>query len=119
MENVDATCGELTDRGVELLNGPINRKWVSAQRASVTRAVISGRLQSLLDSTVSDAGDFVDAALQLESSWQRAVDHETRIGIDLQFYGASVGAVRRTIRDLGQRYPGFGHDEITALASEL
>lgn len=27
VENVNATCGELTDRGVELLNGPINREW--------------------------------------------------------------------------------------------
>jgi hypothetical protein len=68
---------------------------------------------------VSDAGDFVDAALQLESTWQRAIDHETRIGTDLLFYGASVGAVRGTIRDVGQRYPRLGHDEITALASEL
>ena len=68
---------------------------------------------------MSDADDFVDAALQLEATGQRAIDHETRIGTDLQFYGASVGAVRGTIRDLGQRYPGFGHDEITALASEL
>ena len=68
---------------------------------------------------MSDAGDFVDAALQLEATWQRAIDHETKIGTDLEFYGASVGAVRGTIRDLGHRYPGFGHDEITALASEL
>jgi hypothetical protein len=68
---------------------------------------------------VSDAGDFVDAALQLESTWQRAIDHETRIRTDLLFYGASVGAVRGTIRDAGQRYPGLGHDEIAGLASEL
>ena len=68
---------------------------------------------------MSDAGDFVDAALQLEATWQRALAGEDRIGSALQFYGASVGAVRGTIRDLGQRYPGLGHDEITALASEL
>jgi hypothetical protein len=68
---------------------------------------------------VSDAGDFVDAALQLEATWQRAIDHEARIGTDLQFYGASVGAVRGTIRDVGHRYAGLGHDEITALTSEL
>ena len=27
VENVDATCAELTGRGVELLNGPMNREW--------------------------------------------------------------------------------------------
>ena len=68
---------------------------------------------------MSDAGDFVDAALQLESTWQRALAEEARIGTDLQFYGASVGAVRGTIRNAVQRYPGLGHDEITALSSEL
>lgn len=68
---------------------------------------------------MSDAGDFVDAALQLEASRQRALADEARIGTDLKFYGASVGAVRGTIRDVGHRYSGLGHDEITALSSEL
>ena len=27
VENVDATCAELTARGVELLNGPMDREW--------------------------------------------------------------------------------------------
>ena len=27
VDDVDATCAELTARGVELLNGPINRPW--------------------------------------------------------------------------------------------
>ena len=27
VENVDAACAELTARGVELLNGPMNRPW--------------------------------------------------------------------------------------------
>ncbi len=27
VENVDATCAELTARGVKLLNGPMNREW--------------------------------------------------------------------------------------------
>ena len=68
---------------------------------------------------MSDPGEFVDAALQLEATWQRAIDDEARIGTNLRFYGASVGAVRGTIRDVAQRYPGLGHDEITALSSEL
>ena len=68
---------------------------------------------------MSNVGEFVDSALQLEATWQRAIDDEVRIGTDLQFYGASVGAVRGTIRDIAQRYPGLGHDEITALSSEL
>ncbi|MBG6106949.1 DNA alkylation repair protein [Frigoribacterium sp. CG_9.8] len=68
---------------------------------------------------MSDAGAFVDAALQLESTWQRARADGLGIGTNLQFYGASVGAVRGTIRNVAQRYPGLGHDEITALSSEL
>jgi len=68
---------------------------------------------------VSEAGEFVDAALQRESSWQRAEEDRARIGSDLRFYGASVGAVRAAIRDLGRRHRDLGHDEVTALSSEL
>ena len=68
---------------------------------------------------MSNVGEFVDSALQLEATWQRALADGSRIGTDLQFYGASVGAVRGTIRDVAHRYPGLGHDEITALSSEL
>ncbi len=68
---------------------------------------------------MSHAGNFVDTALQLEATVQRALADEDRIGSDLQFYGASVGAVRGTIRDVGHRYPALGRDKITALASEL
>ncbi len=68
---------------------------------------------------MSDAVDFVDAALQLESTDKRAIDDAARIGSGLQFYGASVGAVRGTIRDVGHRYPDLGHDQITAIASDL
>ncbi|GLB67948.1 DNA alkylation repair protein [Arthrobacter mangrovi] len=68
---------------------------------------------------MSDAGDFVDAALQREASWERAADWEARLGSGLRYYGSSVGAVRGTIRDAGRRYPGLAHDEVTALASEL
>jgi hypothetical protein len=68
---------------------------------------------------VSDAGEFVDAALQRESSWERAEAWEAQLGNGLNYYGASVGAVRGTIRDAGRRYPKLSHDEITALSSEL
>jgi hypothetical protein len=68
---------------------------------------------------MSDAGEFVDATLQRESSWDRARDEKARLGSDLRFYGASTGAVRGTIRDAGRRYPRLTHDEITALSSEL
>jgi hypothetical protein len=68
---------------------------------------------------VSEAVEFVDAALQNEGSWQRAVEQQARLGANLRFYGASVGAVRGTIRDLATRHPGATHDEITAMASEL
>ncbi|MET0955047.1 MAG: DNA alkylation repair protein [Cryobacterium sp.] len=68
---------------------------------------------------MSAAGEFVDATLQYESSWQRAEADRARLGGELAFYGASVGAIRGTIRDAGRRYPGLGHDDITALSSEL
>ncbi len=68
---------------------------------------------------MSDVADFVDAALQREGSWYRAESEKARLGSDLDFYGASVGAVRGTIRDAGRRYPKLTHDDITKLSSEL
>ena len=68
---------------------------------------------------MSDAGEFIDAALQYEGDWYRADAERERLGSDLQFYGASVGAVRGTVRDATRKFPGMGHDEITALSSEL
>ncbi|TFD53936.1 DNA alkylation repair protein [Cryobacterium frigoriphilum] len=68
---------------------------------------------------MTDAGDFVDSTLQSEGTWYRAADDKERLNSDLRFYGASVGAVRGTVRDLARRYPGMTHDEITALSSEL
>jgi hypothetical protein len=68
---------------------------------------------------VSDAGEFVDFTLQEEGSEYRAADDKTRLNSDLRFYGASVGAVRGTVRDLARRYPGMTHDGVTALSSEL
>jgi hypothetical protein len=69
--------------------------------------------------TVSDAADFVDAALQREGTWYRAAEDRERLQSDLDFYGASVGAVRGAIRDAARRYPCPTHDEVTALSSEL
>ncbi|TFC84215.1 DNA alkylation repair protein [Cryobacterium cheniae] len=68
---------------------------------------------------MSDAGSFVDATLQAEGDSYRAAAAQQRLGSDLRFYGASVGAVRGTIRDVSRRHPGLTHDEITALSSEL
>ena len=68
---------------------------------------------------MTDAADFIDQALRAESTWYRADADRERIGGDLVFYGASVGAVRGTVRDATLKFPGLGHDEITALASEL
>lgn len=69
--------------------------------------------------SMSDAGDFIDLALQRESSWSRAEDAEARNGSEHRYYGASVGAVRGTVRDALRRYPELAHDDITALSSEL
>lgn len=68
---------------------------------------------------MSDAGDFIDLALQRESSWSRAEESEARHGGGHRYYGASVGAVRGTVRDALRRHPGLTHDEVTALSSEL
>ena len=63
--------------------------------------------------------EFIDRTLQTEGSGVRADAEAHRIGEGLKFYGASVGAVRGTVRDAERRYPGMSHDEVTALASEL
>jgi len=68
---------------------------------------------------MSDAAEFVDATLQREGDPHRAGAEQARLRSELRFYGASVGAVRGTIRDALRRYPGLTHDEITALSSEL
>lgn len=68
---------------------------------------------------VSAAGEFVDAALQREGDPYRADDAKSRLGSGLRFYGASVGAVRGTVRDARLRYRELSRDEITALSSEL
>lgn len=68
---------------------------------------------------MSDAGEFIDVALQRESSWSRAEEAEARHGSDHRYYGASVGAVRGTVRDSLRRHPDLTHDDITALSSEL
>ena len=63
--------------------------------------------------------EFIDRTLRAEGSEVRADGEADRIGEGLKFYGASVGAVRGTVRDADRRYPGMSHDEVTALASEL
>jgi hypothetical protein len=63
--------------------------------------------------------EFIDRTLQVEGSEVRADAAADRIGKGLRFYGASVGAVRGTVRDADRRYPGMSHDEVTALSSEL
>ncbi|WP_258058933.1 DNA alkylation repair protein [Arthrobacter sp. B1805] len=68
---------------------------------------------------VSDPAEFIDESLQYESSWERAEDHQRRYGAGLEYYGASVGAVRGAVRNAERRYPGLGHDDVTALAAEL
>jgi len=68
---------------------------------------------------MTDAGDFVDDSLQRESSWLRAEEAQARLGDGVQYYGASVGAVRGTIRDMLRRHRDLAHDDITALSTEL
>ena len=66
---------------------------------------------------MTEAAEFIDAALQRETSWTPPNDDRESSG--LASYGASVGAVRGTVRDASRKFRGLSHDEITALASEL
>ena len=68
---------------------------------------------------MTSAAEFIDGTLRAEGSDARADADADRIGGGLRFYGASVGAVRGTVRDAHRRYPRMPHDEVTALASEL
>ena len=68
---------------------------------------------------MSEAADFIDLTLRNEGDWYRAQDSRERFGGYLDFYGASVGAVRGTVRDALRKFPGLGRDEVAALASEL
>ncbi|YCK83842.1 DNA alkylation repair protein [Arthrobacter sp. D3-18] len=68
---------------------------------------------------MSEAGEFVDYTLQMESTWEKADEASERLGEALKVYGASVGAVRGTVRDALKRYKNLEHDDITALSSEL
>jgi hypothetical protein len=64
----------------------------------------------------SPAAAFVDRTLRAEGSrWGSWDDPET----GLEYCGASIGAVRGTVRDLHNRHPDMAHDDITSLASEL
>lgn len=70
---------------------------------------------------MSQAGEFIDAALQREASESRADEDFYRLGSpgELTFYGASMGAIRGTLRDLERGHPALSHDELTALSSKL
>jgi hypothetical protein len=68
---------------------------------------------------MTEDADFVAAALEREGDGYRAEAERERLRSDLEFVGASVGAVRGTVRDLGRRHPGMSRDEAVALASEL
>ncbi|GAB3536207.1 hypothetical protein GCM10027403_16160 [Arthrobacter tecti] len=67
---------------------------------------------------MSDAADFIDAALQREASWERAEDLNA-LDDGLRYYGASVGAVRGTVRDALRKYRNLTHDDVVFLSSEL
>ena len=66
---------------------------------------------------MTEAAEFIDRALQRETSW--SAPNDGREASDLESYGASVGAVRGTVRDALRKFRGMSHDDITALASEL
>lgn len=68
---------------------------------------------------MSEDAAFVAATLEREGDGYRADAERERLRSDLAFVGASVGAVRGTVRDLGRRRPGMTRDEAVALASEL
>ena len=67
---------------------------------------------------MSEAAEFIDFTLQREASEERARAEKDQ-GDGLRYYGASVGAVRGTVRDAGRKFRPLSHDQVTALSSEL
>ncbi|MFJ5860197.1 DNA alkylation repair protein [Pseudarthrobacter sp. NPDC092439] len=68
---------------------------------------------------VQDVAAFIDRTLQNEGTWYRADDVEGRLGGSLASYGASVGAVRGTVRDALRKFRDLDHDGVVFLASAL
>ncbi|PPF28004.1 DNA alkylation repair protein [Rathayibacter sp. AY1A3] len=68
---------------------------------------------------MSDPGDFIRSALEYEGDVWRAQDVRERLGAGLDSTGASVGAVRGTVRDALRKFRSLEHDDVTALSSEL
>lgn len=67
----------------------------------------------------SAAATFIDHTLRSEASeWRTWADGDASVG-GLGVYGASVGAIRGTVRGALRRHRNLQHDDITALASEL
>lgn len=79
----------------------------------------TGSLAGRKNGEVSAAGEFIDDALQREAAWYRAEEMRLRLGGNVQFYGASVGAIRGTVRDALRRHTGLTRDDVAALSSEL
>lgn len=67
---------------------------------------------------MSEAADFIDAALQREASWERA-DALNALDDGLRYYGASVGAVRGSVRDAGRKFRGLDRRDVLVLSAEL
>jgi hypothetical protein len=67
---------------------------------------------------MSEAAEFIDFTLQREATEERERS-ERDPGNGLRYYGASVGAVRGTVRDAGRKFRPLSHDQVTALSSEL
>lgn len=67
---------------------------------------------------MSEAAEFIDFTLQREASEERA--RAAKGSADgLRYYGASIGAVRGTVRDAGRKFRPLSHDQVTSLSSEL
>lgn len=67
---------------------------------------------------MSEAAEFIDAALQREASWERA-DSLNANDDGLRYYGASVGVVRGTVRDALRKFRGMDRKAVLFLAAEL
>ena len=86
----------------------------------MSRNVTQRRNRDLLQNGgVTDPAEFIDSRLLYEGDTFRADAERLRLGSNLRFYGASVGAVRGTIRDALQKFRGLTRNDVTALAAEL
>ena len=61
----------------------------------------------------------MEAHLREQGLPERAVGEKAYLKSDLEFYGATVPQIRRTVKAFWARHPGIGHDDLVRLVQAL